>query len=90
MIKFNFFPVLVFFTILLISCPNPQNKHEEGDFYAQNIETGAYYTVKAELLAEGQKCVIWAEKGNTVEPVLKKKFANSSSNFVPWCLREIF
>jgi len=35
---------------------------EAGSFYAQNLENEKYYKVKAELLYEGKKCVIWAEK----------------------------
>jgi hypothetical protein len=55
---------------LMISCPqttvqNPYENLEAGTFWAQNLANknkAEYYTVESVLLAEGEKCVVWAER----------------------------
>jgi hypothetical protein len=66
------------FAVLLLSCKDPsdQNILEVNQFYAQNITDGSYYKVTAELLAEGKKCVIWAEKGCGVTKGQAEEIAN--------------
>jgi hypothetical protein len=51
----------------MISCPeavvqNPYQDRKPGTFWAQNWATKQYYTVESVLLAEGEKCVVWAER----------------------------
>jgi len=38
----------------------------EGEFYAQNMTNNQYYKLKASVLAEGKKCVIWAETNSGI------------------------
>jgi hypothetical protein len=56
---------------LLISCPqamvhNPYEDLPRGTFWAQDLASREYYTVEAALLAEGEKCVVWAERNSGV------------------------
>jgi hypothetical protein len=65
MIKFFLtMPLLAF----LVSCDEPsgQKSVEVNQFYAKNLTNETYYTVTADLLAEGRKCVIWAEKSSGI------------------------
>jgi hypothetical protein len=45
---------------------NPYENLEPGTFWAQNLATGEYYKVDSVLLAEGDKCVIWAERSSGI------------------------
>jgi hypothetical protein len=45
-----------------------------------NMETGKYYTLYAEQLAEGNKCVVWAEIGSGVTAVLAQQVASEYDN----------
>jgi hypothetical protein len=45
---------------------NSLNNLKDNEFYAQNMTNGRFYKVSAEILYEGSKCVIWAEKGSGV------------------------
>jgi hypothetical protein len=50
----------------LLSCPqaavqNPYAGLKPGTFWARNLATKGYDTVDAVLLAEGEKCLVWAE-----------------------------
>ncbi|MDR0597315.1 MAG: hypothetical protein LBG14_02285 [Treponema sp.] len=61
------FIALLSVLFLMISCPqaavrNPYEDLEAGTFWAQNLATNKYYTVDSVLLAEGGKCVVWAER----------------------------
>jgi len=48
----------------------------EGEqFYAQNLKTNMAYTLRAKKLAEGEKCVIWAENGSGVDEKKAKEIA---------------
>ncbi|MCL2127350.1 MAG: hypothetical protein FWH38_03770 [Treponema sp.] len=47
----------------------------ENSFYARNMSTGLYYKVDAEILAEGSKCVIWAQKRSGVTKELAREIA---------------
>ena len=38
----------------------------ENQFYAQDIVTGRYYILTAEMLHEGQTCFVWAEEGSGI------------------------
>jgi hypothetical protein len=70
------------FAVLFVSCPalleaekDPLDTLEDGSFYAQNMETGKYYKVKADMLYEGTQCVIWAEKGAGVTQAMAQTIA---------------
>jgi hypothetical protein len=63
-----------------LSCPqavlqNPYEGLEPGTFWAQNLATKSYYTVDAVLLAEGDKCLVWAEKSAGVSVASGKAIA---------------
>ena len=72
--KVAIIPVITLLFLMLASCipfPDPPQsssigKLGEGTFYAQNIVSKSFYTVNAEMLWEGNKCKIWAEKGSGV------------------------
>jgi hypothetical protein len=60
----SFVPIAV---LSLLSCPqaalqNPYGGLEPGTFWAQNLATQVPYTVSSVLLAEGEKCLVWAER----------------------------
>jgi len=64
----------------LVSCDwlldDPEKDASEGEqFYAQNFTTDTPYTLKAKKLAEGKKCVIWAENGSGVTEAKAKEIA---------------
>jgi len=85
------------FTALLVSCSNPSGNSggnpvlipndnlpplEKNEFYAQNIKTGKYYKVKADILYSTSKCVIWAERGSGVTQEEAKKIADEYDNSI--------
>jgi hypothetical protein len=61
-------PGIVFLAVFaLVSCPNaalrnPYEGLKPGTFWAQNLAAKEYYKVESVLLAEGEKCIIWAER----------------------------
>ncbi|MCL2138041.1 MAG: hypothetical protein FWH41_00745 [Treponema sp.] len=55
---------------------------DEGEFYAQNMNTRKFYVVKANLLAEGDRCAIWAEKGSAVTNAMANDFAAKFDNVI--------
>jgi hypothetical protein len=66
---------------LLISCPvatveNSYEGLEPGTFWAQNLAAQNYYRVDSVLLAEGEKCLVWAEKSSGVSVAAGKAIAN--------------
>ena len=73
----------LFSVLLLASCPDFSLKYEnklpdtleEGFFYAQNMKDKRFYPVEAEMLYEGEKCVIWAETGSGVTLGLARNIA---------------
>jgi hypothetical protein len=80
MIKANILLLAALFTVIMVSCDlfsdiNELGPLEENSFYAQNMDTGNYYQVKAEMLYEGKRCVIWAEKNARVTEEMARKFA---------------
>jgi hypothetical protein len=72
-----FAPVAVF---LLISCPqaavqNPYEDLKPDTFWAQNLTNNNYYTVESVRLAEGEKCIVWAEKSAGISVATGKAIA---------------
>ena len=74
MIKATIIPAMALFFVILASCDLFLNLKEdddfdtlkEGYFYAQNLTNRSFYKVEGEKLWEGEKCVIWAEKGSGI------------------------
>jgi len=65
------------FAAFLVSCDLLLDLIDlEGDlFYAQDFRTNMPYTLRAKKLAEGEKCVIWAENGSGVDEKKAKEIA---------------
>jgi hypothetical protein len=80
MTKAKMIPLAALFTIALVSCnvfPDFSLRIlEEDSFYAQDMTNRTYYKVKAEMRYEGEKCVIWAEKGSGVTERTAKEIAD--------------
>ena len=55
---------------------------EEGQFYAQNMLNESYYIVKADMLTEGEYCVIWAEKGSGITQNKAREIANEYDTII--------
>jgi hypothetical protein len=78
------------FTAILVSCsPSPSlNQNDdlpplkENEFYAQNMETEKYYKVKAEIIYEGDKCVIWAEEDSGITPEKAEEIADKYDTII--------
>lgn len=72
------FFLTVLLAALVFSCDNflGEETLEANQFYAKNLATGSFYKVAADLLAEGRKCVVWAEKGSGVSGEQARKIAN--------------
>jgi hypothetical protein len=64
--KFVRLPVIHILSFLMISCPQASQNPYEGlasrNFWAYNFETEKYYSVDSVQLAEGEKCIVWAER----------------------------
>jgi hypothetical protein len=83
MTKAKVISIMVLLAVLLSSCPllsdlsrKDDDLHtQEGEFYAQNMLSEKFYTVKADLIFEGEKCLIWAEKGSGISQNQAKEIA---------------
>ncbi|MDR1248629.1 MAG: hypothetical protein LBK63_04920 [Treponema sp.] len=73
--------------LLMVSCPqasvqnlsprtDPYEGLEPNTFWALNVAANYYYTVDAALLAEGEKCLVWAEKSEGVSVAEGKAIAH--------------
>ena len=77
-------PLTALFALMLLSCDILQLKKQtyypgplgENSFYAQKMTNNLYYVLEAEKLYEGEKCVIWAEKGSGVPVSQARAIAN--------------
>jgi hypothetical protein len=49
---------------------------EPDQFYAVNFTNNSFYKVRAKILTEGEKCVIWAENGSGVTEAKAKEIAD--------------
>ena len=84
MTKFRNVSLLTLVVFLLASCTDifftNENKNaannSDGVFYARSFVTNKDYTLNAEKLYEGNKCVVWAEYGADVSVTLAKSIAN--------------
>jgi hypothetical protein len=79
MTKALFLPLIIVLAFFQVSCLDLFDLYtslEEGSFWAQDTRTLEFYVVKAELLAKGEKCVIWAEKNSGVSKEKAKAIAD--------------
>jgi hypothetical protein len=69
--KLSLWSIVPVAALSMLSCPraalqnpyvDPYEGLEPGTFWAQNLATESYYTVDSALLAEGDKCLVWAER----------------------------
>jgi hypothetical protein len=79
MAKGKIISLSVLVAVLLVSCDlllpdsdSPLNRLGENEFYAINMTNSKFYKVSAEILYEGKRCVVWAEKGSGVTKVMAK------------------
>ncbi|MCL2270181.1 MAG: hypothetical protein FWC24_02445 [Treponema sp.] len=63
---------------------------EENSFYAQNMTNKKYYKVKASILWEGSKCVIWAENDSMVTRKQAQDIANEYDSKIRPIIIETF
>jgi hypothetical protein len=68
--------LLTLIILTITSCGEKLGGELAGNFWAQNYVTGVFYRVDAEKLAEGSKCVVWAEKGSGVTAAMAYAIAN--------------
>jgi len=68
--------LVIFISLLFLSCDLFDTTDSSTVFYAKNITTGRDYTLKAELLASGAYCNVWVEKGSGVSKTQAKNFAD--------------
>jgi len=78
--------IKIFLTMLLaaflVSCDLLLELMElkAGDFYTHDFTNNSFYKIKAEMLAEGDKCVIWAEKGSGITKKKAEEIADKYDN----------
>ena len=86
--KVNRFPlVFVILAMFLYSCEvtistgdgggGNHSERQTRTFWAQNTTTGAFYTVNAELLYQGEKCYVWGEISARVSEETAQSIANT-------------
>ena len=63
------------------SVNNPANVPPRK-FWAQNIVTGNFYQVNADLLAESKNCKVWAEKGTGISAATATSMAKAYENTI--------
>jgi len=93
-------PLTALFAVMLVSCdilpgfnllkPDDLITLEEDSFYAQNMITDKFYVVKAEILWESEKCVIWAEKDSGVTRRQARAIANEYETVISTVIVENF
>jgi hypothetical protein len=54
-----------------------------GNFWAQNLVTGAFYRIDAEKLTENSMCEVWAEKGSGVTAAMANNAVNAYNTVYP-------
>jgi hypothetical protein len=84
--------VVIVVLVMLVSCGDGGGGGGGGDptdpqpktFWAQRSDNNEFYELTAELLAEGLRCEIWAEKGSRVTAAQAQSVANIySGNIYP-------
>jgi hypothetical protein len=86
--KTGFLPLIIVLAFFLASCDffdlfeDDLAYLNDGEFYARNVKTGKYYKVKAEILANGDNCVVWAENGSGVTQAKAKEIAAEYDNII--------
>ncbi|GHV36753.1 hypothetical protein AGMMS49546_02710 [Spirochaetia bacterium] len=77
-------------TFLMVSCPQDEPGDVSGNFWAQNFSTEAFYQIDAIRLAEGQKCLIWAEKSAGVSTETAEQIAREYDNNIYGKMMNVF
>jgi len=73
--------LVIVVSLFLFACDLLDDASEtSGNFWAQNHDTGKFYQVNAQLLAETAKVKVWAEKGSGVTAATAKKIADEYTN----------
>jgi hypothetical protein len=69
---------------------SPYEGLEPGNFWALNLATNKHYTVDAVLLAEGEKCLVWAAKSAWVPIATGEAIAAEYDNRIYPEITEVF
>jgi hypothetical protein len=93
--QFLLWCVIPMAAFLTISCPmaavqNPYKGLGAGTFWAQNLATQKYYKVESVLLAEGGKCIVWAEKSAGVSVAEGEAIAGEYDDHIYPIIMETF
>jgi hypothetical protein len=56
--------------------PQDYAERDKKDFYAQNVATGAVYTVNAVLLAENERCIVYGERAANISVATAENIAD--------------
>jgi len=67
---------------LLLDLIEQEQALKADEFYAIDFTKDNFYKVKAEMLAEGRKCFIWAEKGSGITKRKAEEFAAKYDNVI--------
>jgi hypothetical protein len=70
--------------LLFLSCIEPVNRNhlETNQFWAYDFRRNVNYLLTAELLAEGEYCNIWVERGSGISEALAMQVANVFDNYI--------
>jgi len=55
---------------------------DSDQFYALNLTNNRFYKVRAKILYEGKKCIIWAENDSGVNEATAKRFADKYDDLI--------
>ena len=95
----RFFLFLGIIILTLASCDSPTNSSSTISgppnvpprlFWAANIETGKYYQLEAELLAESSNCRVWVEKGSGVSSATAASMAKAYEDDILPKMMDVF
>jgi hypothetical protein len=87
------FPALIL-AFLMVSCPDEGGGGSSGypsrEFWAQDMSTDAFYRVEAVKLAEGSRCIIWAESSAGVSEEIAEAMAWEYDNVIYQKMMDVF
>jgi hypothetical protein len=80
------------FTLLSFSCrlDNLKDEIKYRSFWAEDVRTGLSYKLQAALLAEGEKCNVWVEKGAYITEDAAKRIADEYDNEIYQKMKNAF
>jgi hypothetical protein len=82
--------LVILIGFLFLSCDFDFDDDDAKTFWAKNIKTGSDYKVKAELLATGDYCNIWVEKGSGINKTQAKNIADEYDKKIHFQMIEVF